>query len=190
MSRVSVPCPACTADLQMQDRTCRSCGAHVPRAMGLALEERLAGSDPDYRHARQSAHRASILLVVVGLLYIGFGCFIFMVERSAGAISSEPMQGLGVAQLVENCAVGFAMLACFIGFGRAPAAALTAAIIIFLGVQVSVVVSSPGSILLAFLSPPALGLLAGKLVVLFLLVRGVRAVRRMQLIATNPPQPG
>jgi hypothetical protein len=177
MSSVTVPCSACAAPISHRDRACPACGAAVSRETRAGLEARLEAENDDYRDARQAARGASTFLLVLGLLYLGLGGIFFLVERSADV--AQPGASLAAPlALVANTALGLFLLAGSAWSRRAPVPGLTASLVAWSSVQVLQIIASPIAFLAQFLSPVAIALLMGKIVILTFLVRGLLAAVR------------
>jgi len=190
MLDVNVPCGSCSAPIRFRDRVCPACGARVSPDLRSALEARLEASSADFRELKEHVGSASLVLLIVGLLHLGIGALIFIVERRADMVPAEHGADEALASLIGSCTIGVAMLACYGGSRRAPVAAMTAALVIWIGVNVVAWIESPQSFLYAFLSLAGVASLFAKLVVLILLLRGLRSayrVRSLERRLASPP---
>jgi hypothetical protein len=177
---ISVPCP-CGAELLLGHAACPSCRAAIPPELKEALEQRLEGSYAEYREAKREVARASILLLVFGLLHLVVG-----LPGSLLAAGSVQASGgdvlLGQLSLVADGAIGVAFLACWHAARRAPVAATTAALAIWTVVRLALFLVAPAELLLSFLSAGGIAILIGKVAVFVLLARAVLAARRLRAL--------
>ncbi len=131
-----------------------------------ALDERLEATSADYRSMRNRLREASILLLVVGLLQVILGIFLY---AAAGDGSEDPtVMGSRVLAIV-NCVIGVGMLTASQLLERRPRTVIIVVITVWVGIQ----------LLFALLSPLSIfsGLLL-KFLVLVVLVRGFSAAGR------------
>jgi hypothetical protein len=179
---VSVPCP-CGAAIRLQRATCPSCGAPVSPELREALEVRFEASHAEYREAKEQVRRSSAVLLVLALLHLGFGVLMFLVARSGELVPPTPEEAsASLFSLVGDGIVGGALLACYLVARRAPAAGLSAALAVWLGVRLVSFAVAPASLLLSFLSATGIAALLGKVVVVVLLARGLMAARTLRRI--------
>jgi hypothetical protein len=177
MTAVSVPCPSCSAAIHLGRGVCPSCRLPVPRQLREALEARLEAMSEDFRDLKAHAGRAAIVLLVIAILHVGFGIAWCAVELSAGMVTPSRNDYVeAFAGLFGNLVVGAAMLGCFAWARRARVPALSAGLIFWLGAQVLTVVLGG----LIVLSVP---LTLGKIVVTFVLVRGILSARKIPVLA-------
>jgi hypothetical protein len=155
---VSVPC-SCAGKIFPRHEACPSCGAAISPEVRAALEERLAGTYPNYREAKQDVGRAATVLLVAGLLHLplGFGSY-------------------------EHFLVGLALIGCWRMAKRAPLAAMTTGLTIWVLSNLSLFLIRPSAPLLSFLSPVLIVILLVKATVFLVLVRVVWCARRLRLI--------
>jgi hypothetical protein len=162
---VSVPC-SCGAKLFPRHAACPACGTVVAPATRAALEARLEGTHPEYRDTKRTVRRVANALLVVGLLHVVAGV------------------GLGMAGsgFDENVLIGLALAGCWRMAKRAPIAAMTAGLAIWVLLHVSALLLAPRDLLLAFTSASGVILLFEKLAVFAALIGAARAARRLRLI--------
>lgn len=189
MLDVSVPCGSCSAPIRFRDRVCPACGARVSPDLRSALEARLEASSADFRELKENVGSASLVLLILALLHLGLGVLVFIVERRADLMPAEHGTDEALVSLIGNSTIGVAMLACYGGSRRAPVAALTAALVVWIGVNVIAWIGSPQSFLYAFLSLSGVASLFAKLVVLILLLRGLRSAYRVRALERRLASP-
>ncbi len=162
---ISVPCQKCENAVRYGERQCASCGATLSRELRDALEARLEASHLEFRELQEHARSAATILLVVGLLHLLVGAFLFSINYRADLTGSRDVAH-GVAHLVVNGSIGVVMLGAWKAARHAPAAAIT------LGLAVWVLGHVAGAVmsLLALTS----GLLI-KALVFMLLCRGIVA---------------
>ncbi len=165
LRRISVPCPKCDGAVRYGDKQCASCGGQLSRELRDSLEARLEASHTEFRELREHTRSAATVLLVVGLLHLLAGVFLFSINYRADLTGNRDVAH-GVAHLVVNCAIGAVMLGAWKLARHAPAAAITLGLLAW----------AVGHVIGALLSLLALssGLLI-KALVLMLLVRGVLA---------------
>jgi hypothetical protein len=175
MSEVSVPCAHCSAPITFRDEACPACRKGIPGPLRAALEARLEAADEDFRDMLSSVRSATIL-------YAGHAAIIFFFARNASMAPEQ--RGAAAADalaLGPDFVLAAAIFACFLWARRAPGPATGTALAFWIGVQAITALFAPLTI---FQGVPF------KLVILFLLGRGVLAALRASAVrkrlATRP----
>lgn len=162
---VSVPCSGCGGAVRFQDARCPGCGAPIGRLHRRALERRLQESSVDFRELREQTRSASTVVLVTALAYLAAGVLGYVVyTRSLVRLPEDDAAALVV--LVERCSIGVVLGVLGLLVPRHPVSFLTAALLVWLGVQ------AVAGLVLPMTIWHALWL---KLIALTLLVRGTVA---------------
>ncbi len=169
---ISVPCSECVGAVRYGEKQCASCGGQLSRELRDALEARLEASHTEFREMLEHTRSAATVLLVLGLLHLLVGVFLFSVNYRADLTGSRDVAH-GVAHLVVNCGIGLVMLGAWKLARSAPAVAIGLGLVAWVaGHAIGALMS-----LLAVTN----GLLI-KALVLMLLVRGVFASARAREI--------
>ena len=104
---VSVPCEKCGDAIRFGQVTCPGCRSPVSRDLRRALEERLEASSSDFRSMRNRVREVGILLLVLGLLTLVLGGFVFFSYPESIDPNELLYERVGLA---FNCVVGCSML--------------------------------------------------------------------------------
>jgi hypothetical protein len=162
---VSVPCGGCGKEIRFGQRTCPSCGAPVSSDLRRALEERLEGSSGDFRSMRNRVREVAILLLVLGLLTLVLGGFVFF-------MSPETMDPLTIGAeriaFALNCIVGCSMVVASRFVEAHPQKTIVIVLVGWVLVQIVVALLFPLSLF---------GGLLGKLATVLILGRGFASAR-------------
>lgn len=162
---VSVPCAHCAKPIVFRDTQCPACGARVPPNLRRALEDRLEASDADFRALKDSIRSASMVVILLGLLYVGWGVVLYLLMMAAdpGRVGRPPGATAGV---VVDLVIGAGMFVCAAWCRKAPSKALVTALAIWVGVQLAAAVVFPLTLFSGWLV---------KIIALVLLPRGIYA---------------
>lgn len=125
---VTVRCEACGDAVGIAEHTCSACGLAVSRALREELAARLAAASAPFRALEDAVHGATFAVLVLGVVYLGFGVFLFALERSADVAFDPDAQTDAGRRLACNLALGAGLLACSLVARIAPARGLVAAL--------------------------------------------------------------
>lgn len=145
----------------------------MPRALESALEDRLEAADEEFRELRGHVRSASMVLLVLAVLYAAFGLVAWFAGLAIDLVpSSSTEREEAWISLAANLAMGGGLFGCFLWARRSPLPAIGAAAVLWLAAQVGVVVASGQPLFYWLLS--GLGWYGVmKLVTLLLLARGL-----------------
>ncbi|HUJ63675.1 MAG TPA: hypothetical protein VLX92_34485 [Kofleriaceae bacterium] len=187
---ISVPCPSCTAAVRFGERGCPSCGHALPASSRKALERRLEAASNQFRALKHNQLVASASVVVIGAGSIALGLVLYWLDTDALGETATALSRARV-ELGCNLLVGVVMAGCFAWSRRAPTAALSTALVVWLASQASfaslVGVGAFGMI--------SVRVIIIKVVVFALLIRGIvsaviAARLRARLAPPRPALPG
>lgn len=165
MLDVSVPCERCGAAIRFGNARCPSCTKTVTHDLRSALERRLHESSDDFRDLREQTRSASAVVLITALAYLASGVIGYLAHTRAVVRFAED-DAAAIAALVERSSIGLVLCVLSALVPRHPTRFLTAALVVWLLVQVLAALVTPLTIWHA---------LWLKLVALVLLVRGIFA---------------
>lgn len=125
---VTVRCEACGDTVGIAEHTCSACGRPVSRALREELAARLAAASAPFRALEDAVHGAAFAVLVLGVVHLGFGMFLFALERSADLAFDPDVPTDSGRRLACNLALGAGLLACALVARLAPAGGLLAAL--------------------------------------------------------------
>lgn len=125
---VTIPCDACGEPVGLAERCCRACDRPLSRALVDARGARLAASSAPFRALDDTVHGATFAVLVLGIVHLGFGLFLYLLERSADALFDPDLHTDAGNRLGGSVALGVGLLACSLAARTAPARGLVAAL--------------------------------------------------------------
>ena len=114
---------------------CPGCGAIPSRDARAALRERLVASSADFRDLQDQISAARTVLLILALVYVGYGALGFLAQSNALVSAAEEAIAARAA-LIQNVLIGAAFIACWRAARSAPLPAIIAAALLWLGLQV------------------------------------------------------
>jgi hypothetical protein len=133
------------------------------------LEQRLESASTDFRALKSDLGVASTILLVVAAANLSLGVMLYLLGTDANFAPTSAELAAARFALIGDVLVSLAMAACFLWAQRAPTAALTTALGLWLAAQgVTVAIAGP--------MPFALGslwILTAKVITFALLLRGI-----------------
>lgn len=135
MIDVSVPCEQCRSPIRFGSSKCPGCGAVPSRDARNALRERLAASSADFRDLQDQISAARSVLLILSLVYVGYGALGFLAESRAVVSTAEEVMAVRAA-LLQNVLIGGAFVVSWRAARDAPLPAIIAASLLWLGLQV------------------------------------------------------
>ena len=160
-----MPCGGCGEGIRFAQSTCPNCGAAVSSDLRRALEERLEGSNSDFRAMRRRVWEAGILLLVLGLLTIVLGGFVFFISPN----TNDPLMVAAERfAFALNCVVGCSMVVASRFVEKHPQKTILIVLVGWVLVQIVLAVLYPLSLFAGLL---------GKIATILILLRGFVSAR-------------
>jgi hypothetical protein len=172
---VAIPCAACSATVELGSQACPACRRPLSSEELAALEARFEATSVDFRDTKNAFTKALAAALAAGLMTIAIH------GMRVWAVSSDPELAASFAWgSTAGLAAGVALVGCWFAKRRAPILAVVAASIIWSASLVLPFVLTPVETILGMTSAAGVATTLVRVVVLFMLVRGIRAATQMR----------
>jgi hypothetical protein len=172
---VTIPCAACSASVELGSQACPACQRPLSSEEVAALEARFEATSVDFRDAKTAFTKALAAALAAGLMTIAIQGMRVLAVSSDAELAPSFAWGSAAA-----LAAGIALVGCWFAKRRTPMLAVVVAASIWCMSLVLPFVLTPVEAVLGMTSAAGVATTLARIVVLFMLVRGVQASTQMR----------